>query len=423
MITVLVLTLIILIVLNVPIGVCLGLSSVFALMYQGNYDMVLVSQRFVRAMDSSTLLAIPLFIFAGKIMEKGGISQRIVDFAYSILGWIPGSLAIVTVVSCMFFAAISGSAPATVIAIGSIMVPIMIKDGYPASFSCALAAAGGCIGIIIPPSIPFVNYAVLTGVSISDMFVAGMIPGIFMGGVLAVYAVIMTIRHKWGKELVPFRIKNVAKNFVRSVLALLMPVIILGGIYTGYFTPTEAAAVACIYGIVVSCICYKETRLRDLPQIAYEGALSNGMIFLIIGTANIFSWILATEQVPAMLANAIMGITTSPLAVLMLINIIVLISGCFMETTAMTFIYVPILFPLAQSVGIDPIQFGIVFVVGIALGLLTPPLGVNLFLAKGISKEAQFGAICKAVIPMFLIWVVLLILFSCFPVLSTGLLS
>ena len=258
MITVLVLTLIILIILNVPIGVCLGLSSAFAFMYQGNYDLVIISQRFVRAMDSSTLLAIPLFIFAGKIMEKGGISQRIVDFAYSILGWIPGSLAIVTVVSCMFFAAISGSAPATVIAIGSIMVPIMIKDGYPASFSCALAAAGGCIGIIIPPSIPFVNYAVLTGVSIADMFIAGMVPGIIMGVVLAVYAVIMTIRHKWGKELVPFSIKNVGRNFIRSILALLMPVIILGGIYTGYFTPTEAAAVACIYGILVSCICYRK---------------------------------------------------------------------------------------------------------------------------------------------------------------------
>jgi len=423
MLTVLLVSLVVLILLNVPIGVCLGLGATMAFIYQGNTDLIVVVQRMIRSIDSTTLLAIPLFIFAGKVMEKGGMSRRLVDLSYSAVGWMPGSLAIVTVLSCMFFAALSGSAPATVIAIGAVMAPMMIEDGYPPNFSVSIAAAAGCIGVIIPPSIPFVNYAVLTGVSISDMFVAGIVPGLLMGFVLIIYCFFMAKKNKWGGTLKPFVFKEFVIALRRSILALLMPVIILGGIYGGFFTPTEAAGVACVYGILVATFIYKDISIKELPQAAFEGGLTNAMIMLIIGTASIFSWILSTQQVPVKLTSFIMGITDNPILILLLINAILLINGCFMELTASTFIYIPILFPLAQAAGIDPIQFGIVAILNMTLGLLTPPLGVNLFIAKGIDPRTDFNGICRTVTPMFGLLVGILLLVTFIPVLSTGLLS
>lgn len=423
MLTVLLVSLVILILLNVPIGVCLGLASSIAFAVNGTTDLIVVIQRMVRAMDSTTLLAIPLFILAGKIMERGGISRRLVDLAYATVGWIPGSLAIVTVLSCMFFAALSGSAPATVIAIGSIMAPMMIEDGYPANFAVTIPAAAGCIGVIIPPSIPFVNYAVLTGVSISDMFVAGVVPGLLMGAVLVLYCFFMAKSHGWGGAPKPFRLKTFLAALSRSILALLMPIIILGGIYSGMFTPTEAAAVACVYGLVVAGLLYRDISLKELPQTAFEGGVTNAMIFFIIGTAAVFSWILTTQQVPVKMTNLIMGITSSPIVILLIINAILLINGCFMELTASTFIYIPVMFPLVQAAGINPIQFGIIAVLNMTLGLLTPPLGINLFIAKGIDKRADFSGICKAVLPMFALLVFVLMLVTFIPGLSTGLLN
>ncbi len=423
MLSVLVVSLIVLILLNVPIGVCLGLAAAFAFMYQGHTDLMVVVQRMVRSIDSTTLLAIPLFIFAGKVMEKGGMSRRLVDLSYSVVGWVPGSLAIVTVLSCMFFAALSGSAPATVIAIGAVMAPMMIEDGYPADFSVSIAAAAGCIGVIIPPSIPFVNYAVITGVSISDMFIAGIVPGLLMGLVLVLYCFFMAKKNHWGGELRPFKMNEFLNALKRSILALFMPLIILGGIYAGLFTPTEAAGVACVYGILVAALIYKDIPLRELPKAAFEGGLTNAMIMLIIGTAAIFSWILSTQQVPAKLTSLIMGITSNPILILLLINGILLINGCFMELTASTFIYIPILFPLVQAAGIDPVQFGIVAILNMTLGLLTPPLGVNLFIAKGIDPRTDFNGICKSVTPMFILLVVVLLLVTFIPSLSTGLVT
>jgi len=423
MLTVLITTLFILIILNVPIGVCLGLAAAIAFAYQGQTDLMVVVQRMIRSIDSTTLLAIPLFIFAGKVMERGGISRRLVDLSYSVVGWIPGSLAIVTVLSCMFFAALSGSAPATVIAIGGVMAPMMIQDGYPANFSVTVAAAAGCIGVIIPPSIPFVNYAVITGVSISDMFIAGIIPGLLMGLVLILYCYFMAKKYKWGGEPRPFKLNEFLHALKRSVLALFMPLIILGGIYAGYFTPTEAAAVACVYGVIVAALIYKDIPIRELPRAAYEGGMTNAMIMLIIGTAAIFSWILSTQQVPALLTSFIMSITENPIIILLLINAILLINGCFMELTASTFIYIPILYPLVQAAGIDPVQFGIVAILNMTLGLLTPPLGVNLFIAKGIDSRTDFNGICKSVMPMFLLLVFVLLLVTFIPTLSTGLVT
>lgn len=422
MLTILLVSLIVLILLNVPIAVCLGLASTFALAFGSNVDLLVVVQRMVRAMDSTTLLAIPLFILAGKIMERGGISRRLVDLSYALVGWIPGSLAIVTVLSCMFFAALSGSAPATVMAIGTIMAPMMIEDGYPANFAVCVPAAAGCIGVIIPPSIPFVNYAVLTGVSISDMFVAGIVPGLLMGLVLILYSFYMAKKHGWGGAPKPFRLNVVGNAFKRSFLALLMPIIILGGIYSGLFTPTEAAAVACVYGLIVAGLIYRDIPLKELPTAAFQSSLTNSMIFLIIGTAAIFSWILTTQQIPTKMTTLIMGVTQNRYVVLLIINAILLLNGCFMELTASTFIYIPVMFPLIQAVGIDPIQFGVIAMLNMTLGLLTPPLGINLFLANGIDKRTDFNGICKTVLPMFLLLVFVLILVTYIPGISTGLL-
>jgi len=423
MLTVLLVILVVLIVLNVPIGICLGFAAIGALAYQGDIDLMVTVQRMIRSIDSTTLLAIPLFIFAGKVMERGGISRRLVDLSYSIFGWLPGSLAMVTVLSCMFFAALSGSAPATVLAIGGVMAPMMINDGYPPNFAVAIAAAAGVIGPIIPPSIPFVNYAVITGTSISDMFIAGTVPGILLGLVLLIYVFIVSKKNKWGGDVRPFHLGTFLTALKRSILALMMPIIILGGIFTGFFTPTEAAAIAGVYGVLVAGVIYKDLDLRELPRVAFEGALSNGMIFLIIGTAAIFSWILSTQQVPAMITAAILGITDNPLLILTLINIILLINGCFMELTASTFIYIPIFFPLIQSVGIDPIQFGVIAMMNMTMGLLTPPLGINLFLAKGLDARTDFNGICRTVMPMFFLEVLVLFAIIFIPGLSTGLVS
>ena len=247
MVAVLFISLIIFMALGVPIAASIGFATLASMISGGSGNLFLVAQKMITAMDSTTLLAIPLFILAGAIMGKGGISKRIIDLSYELFGWIPGSLGIVCVVSCMFFAALSGSSPATVAAIGGIMVPAMIDDGYPAGFSCSVAAAGGIIGCIIPPSIPFVNYGLITGESVGDLFAGGILPGILMGVSLCVIIAIKAKKHGWGTTTKGINLRNLGKAFLNSILALLMPVIILGGIYGGFFTPTEAAAVACIH--------------------------------------------------------------------------------------------------------------------------------------------------------------------------------
>ncbi len=402
-----------------PIAVSIGFSSLAALATGGNItQLFLVAQKMVTAVDSTTLLAIPLFVFAGVIMGKGGISKQIVDLSYETFGWIPGSLGIVTVVACMFFAAISGSAPATVAAIGGIMIPAMIDDGYPAGFSAAVSASAGIIGCIIPPSIPFVNYALITGESVSKLFAAGVMPGILMGIVLCVMVSVMAQKHGWGSRKKGIEAKSVWNAFKKAIWAILMPVIILGGIYGGIFTPTEAAAVACVYGFLVACFVYRGIKVKDMYNIAFESVNTSAMILFIVATANAFSNIITTQQVPAKLSRMVLSWTDNWIVILLLINVILLINGCFMETTASTFIYTPILFPLIMQLGIDPIQFGVVLVLNMTMGLITPPLGINLFVANGIDKRVNFGEQVKYVIPFFLGLVVVLMLVSYVPSLS-----
>ncbi len=419
MIAVLFIALAVLIVLGVPIAVSIGAASLAALVAGDQIpQLFLIAQRMVTALDSTVLLAIPLFVFAGVIMGKGGISKQIVDLCYELFGWIPGSLGVVTVVACMFFAAISGSAPATVAAIGGIMIPAMINDGYPAGFAAALSASGGIIGCIIPPSIPFVNYALITGESVSELFIAGVIPGIMMGVLLCVMTTFFSAKNKWGSRKKGVSIMGVLKALRSAVWALLMPAIILGGIYGGVFSPTEAAAVACVYGFLVSVFIYKGIKVKDMYEISFESVKTSAMILLIVSTANAFSFIVTTQQVPAKLSSFVLGITDNWILVLLLINVILLINGCFMETTASTFIYTPILFPLVTSLGVDPIQFGVVMIMNMTMGLVTPPLGINLFVANGIDKRVILSEQVKYVIPLFFGLVVVLMLVSYIPQLS-----
>ena len=418
MIPILLVVLVVCLLLNVPIAVCLGLGSMAALHFGNGVSLALVAQRMITACDSTTLLAVPLFIFAGSILSVGGISKKLINFAKSAVGWIPGSLGMVAVLACMFFAALSGSGPATVAAIGGIMLPSMIDEGYPVGFSTALICSAGCIGVIIPPSIPFVNYATIAGLSIGDQFMAGMIPGVLMGLALMVVCFVAGKLKGFGQNTTPFNFRNFIHTFADSFLAPLMPVIILGGIYGGIFTPTEAAAVACIYGLIVGYFVYHGFKLKELFDIAFESAKTTGMIFFIIATASIFSWILATEQVPAMISNAVLSLTSNKVIILLIINVLLLINGCFMEMTASTYIYTPILLPMILSLGMDPIHFGVVMVMNMAIGFITPPLGIHLFVGVGLDKRVVFNDLVKNIIPMFLALVVVLMFVTYIPELS-----
>jgi len=424
MILALAITLIVTILLNIPIGICLGLAALVALAIFGNgIPLLLIPQRMFTGIDVSPLLAIPLFIFAGKIMEKGDISRRLINFSYATVGFLPGSLGMVTVMSCMFFAALSGSAPATVAAIGSLMLPTMIEDGYPADFSAALVAAAGMIGVIIPPSIPFVNYSIIASVSVGDMFVAGVVPGILMGATLMLYCLFISKRFKFGKVVIRFSFKNIIKSLKESIFALLMPLIILGGIYSGVFTPTEAAAVACVYGIVVGVFIYHGIELKQLPKIALEAGIVSATVMFIIATATTVSWLLTTQQVPLKVGKFICSLTADPNIRLLLINIILLINGCFMELTASLFILTPIFLPIINGMGMNLIHFGIIEVMNLTLGLITPPLGVNLFIAKGLDNRTTFNGIVKYAMPMLAILIAILLLITYVPDISLGLLK
>ena len=406
-------------VIGAPVAVCIGVAPMAAMFAGANSSQLFVSvQRMVTALDSTVLIAIPLFVLAGAIMGRGGISKQIVDLCYELLGWMPGSLGVVTVVACMFFAAISGSAPATVAAIGGIMIPQMIDDGYPAGFSAALAASGGIIGCIIPPSIPFVNYALITGESVSELFAAGAIPGILMGVALCVLSVYAASKNGWGSRKKGISPRGVFRALRTAIWAILMPVIILGGIYSGLFTPTEAAAVACVYGFLASWLIYKGVKLTDMIDISFDAVKTSSMIMFIVATANIFSFVVTKQQVPAKLSALVLGITDNWILILLFINIILLINGCFLETTASTYIYTPILYPLVTSLGYDPIQFGVVMVMNLTMGLITPPLGINLFVANGIDKRVVFSEQVKKVIPMFIALVLVLMLVTYIPGIS-----
>jgi len=410
----------VLLLLSVPIAVSLGIASTVALLVSGKVSASYVPQGLVTSIDSFPLMAVPFFILAGDLMGHGGLSKRLVNVGRMFFGRYTGGLAIIAVVTCIFFAAISGSGPATVAAVGSILLPAMAKDGYKPGFSSGLIACSGSLGVIIPPSIPMVIYATSANVSVSKMFMGGVVPGLLIGFALITYAWWQSKRD----GQVPTN-ERPSRAEMLAVLndakwALIVPVIILGGIYGGVFTPTEAAAVGVIYGFVIGAFVYRELKLADLYKVFAGSALTTASIMLIVGTATIFGRALAIEGVPVQIAKAITSHVDQAWLLLIAINVLLLIVGTFMETIAAIIILTPILLPLVKAMGIDAEHFGILMIVNLAIGMVTPPVGVNLFVASRISGKPLEVVVKGAMTPMF-VMIAVLLLITFVPALSLAL--
>jgi len=414
--------LIVLIMMSVPIGITLGLSTLLCLAFTTDIPLTILAQKSATGLDSFPLLAIPFFILAGTLMCNGGISRRLVNLAESLVGFIVGGLAMVTVLACMFFAAISGSGPATVSAIGSFMVPSMKERHYDADFAAAITAASGTIGVIIPPSIPFVIYCVVAQASIGDMFIAGIIPGIIIGAALMAVCYLTARKRNYLSSTARPTFRAVAVAFREAVWALFVPIIILGGIYGGIFTPTEAAVVAVVYSILIGKFVYRELDGKALYECLRSAGLINGATEFMIGFSMAFASYLSMAQIPASIGAWLREFSENPLVILMVINVFLLVIGCFIDNIAAVVILTPILLPVVKALGIDPIHFGLIITVNLACGFISPPYGINLFVASAISGES-IESISKAIIPSFLAMIVCLVLFTYFPVLSLGLLN
>ncbi len=410
---------VLMLILNVPVGISLGIASLVTVLANpsiGASDTYIV-QNLVTAIASFPLIAVPFFVLAGELMSGGGISKRLLNTFNCFFGRITGGLAIVAVVACMFFAAISGSGPATVAAIGGMVLPTMIEKGYDRKFILGLLAAAGCIGVIIPPSIPMVIYGVSTNASITDLFLAGFIPGIVIGLALIAVAYFISKKHGWRDQDLHMTGKEKLKIIWEAKWALIAPVIVLGGIYGGIFTPTEAAAVSCIYSFVVGMFVYREASLRDIGSIIKNSCLTTGTILIVTGSAAAFSKVLSIGQIPQQIASLMTSFTDSKIVLLILINIMLLIVGCFMETLCSIMILAPLFLPIVDAFGIDPIQFGIIMVVNLAIGFITPPLGVNLFVAVRIGNSTLEDVV-KGIIPFLLVMVLVLLLITYIPQIS-----
>ncbi|WP_340002338.1 TRAP transporter large permease [Oceanobacillus sp. FSL K6-0127] len=400
--------------LTVPIGIALGMAGLITAIYSPNISITFLSQGLVTSTDSFPLMAIPFFILAGEIMGKGGISTRLFDLANVFVGRFTGGFAMAAVITSMFFAAISGSGPATVAAVGGIMIPAMVAEGYDKKFSTALIAAAGSLGIILPPSIPMVLYGISSNESIGDLFIGGILPGVLIGLFLIVWAYFYSKKMGYKGTNEKFTFKKLFQAINKSKWSLLVPIIILGGIYGGIFTPTEAAVVAVVYALFVSVFLHKEIKLNDLHDILKNSALSSVAIMIIIGTANAFGNILSMERIPQAFADLFLSISQNNFIILLLIIVMLLIIGLFIDTSAAVIIFTPILFPVAMEIGMDPIHFGIVMITTLAIGFITPPLGVNLFVGSGISG-LSIPVLARASIPFFFVLLVGLIVIAAIP--------
>jgi C4-dicarboxylate transporter DctM subunit len=402
--------------LNVPIGVAIGLASLSAILWSGAIPPVVLVQKMFTATDSFPLMAVPFFILAGSLMEFGGISRRLIDFANSIVGRFSGGLAFVAIVASMFFGAISGAAVACVAAIGTILIPAMVRRGYDTPYATAVQATAGTLGVMIPPSIPMIIYGVLTGVSIGGLFMGGILPGILVA-VCLMFVAWLIARKKGYKGDEKASGAKIWATFKDAIIALLMPVIILGGIYGGVFTPTEAAVVAVIYGFIVGAFVYRELSVSRLKDILVNTSVGTATIMFIIATSSVFSWILTAQRVPQAVAEAILSVSKNPVVILTLINILLLFIGTFMETVASIIILVPVLYPVVTQIGVDPLHFGIIIVVNLAIGMVTPPLGVCLFVGCGISG-ISLEAISKAAWPFIAIMIAAVLVLTYVPWIS-----
>ena len=399
--------------LGVPVAYTLCLSVATILVFFIDKPLVMVTQIMFSGIDSFSFMAVPFFMLAGSFMSAGGVTQRLVNFSQALVGSFRGGLAQTVSVSGCFFAAISGSSAATTAALGTTMVNAMEKKGYGREWATGVVASSGVVGIVIPPSITMVVFGVIGDVSIGDMFVGGFIPGIMMG--ISMMIVSWYLAKKRGIEADgEFSIVNVVKAFKESFFALMTPVIIIGGIYGGIFTPTEAAAVAVVYGILVGLFIYKELKFSDFPKIVFQAVIGTTMIMLLVGAANVFGWMLTNLQIPHRLGEFVVSITSSPLMFLMALNILLLIAGTMVNASAAVVILTPIFLPVAKTLGIDPLFFGVLMVVNLAIGCITPPVGLDLFVASAITG-VPIERVMKASLPYLYALLVTLVILTIFP--------
>lgn len=401
--------------LNVPVAVALGISGLLGLISEG-FALTVIPDIIYSSIGKFTLLAIPFFILAGVIMEEAGISKRLVRFAKVCVGHTKGGLVLVVVIVACFFAAISGSGPATVAALGSILIPAMVEAGYDKGMSTALMSASGAIGIVIPPSIAFVIYASISGTSVGKLFSGGIIPGILMGGAYVAAALIGS-RGKVGNPQPKADWAERWAAFKDAFWGLLTPVIILGGIYGGIFTATESAGIAIVYGLFVGIVIYQEIRLKDLWRLFINAAVSSGTVLYIVACASVFAWLMSTTHIAADLSAALMGLTDNSVILLLIINLIFMLAGCFLDASSAFYILVPIVLPVAVQFGIDPIQLGVLLTVNMAIGLITPPVGINLYVGCSIA-DMSVAQLCKKILPFVLSGIVVVLLVSFIPALS-----
>lgn len=406
-----------LLLIGVPIYAALGITGL-VVTYLTDFPLVFATQSILNGLDNFPLLAIPAFILAGNLMEAGGITNDIIRIFRRAFGHIPGSLGIVTIVSCMFFAAISGSGPGTVAAIGAIMIPAMVRQGYPAPFAAATSATGGTLGVLIPPSNPMIIYAIIANVSVIDLFAAGMVPGVIVGLTLAVVAYFVARRTGAVIEKKEEEDRtSIARLIWKGKWALFMPLLVLGGIYSGVFTPVEASVVAVVYALVISLVVYRTITWAGLMR-AFDGAvLMGGALMIVVATSTLFARTITLERIPQELVELFGQVSTEPLVILLLINIFLLIIGTFMETISAIIILAPILVPLVRTFGIDPVHFGIILIINIEIAFLTPPLGVNLFVGSQIAG-VPIERVFKAILPFIGSLIALLALITLVPQLS-----
>ena len=400
-----------------PISVALGLTAFLYFFYYTTLPLTQTTDTLFNSLNTFTLMAIPFFVYAANIMTYGGISRRLTEAANAAVGRFPGGLALTAVISCMFFAAISGSSPATVVAVGTLLIPAMIEAGYGRMFSTGIVATSGSLGILIPPSIPLIVYGIATETSIGDLFIAGFGPGLLAGFLLIGLVIFTAWRRGLRGQEIPLTRAQRIKAFRDAFLGLLLPIFVLGGIYGGVFTPTEAAAMAVLYSLIVSLFVYREMTLKDLARVTVASARMSAMIMFIIANAILFSFVLTSERIPDQITNLFINLDLSWFTFLLVVNAFLLLVGCFMETSSAILILAPIFLPVATQLGVNPIHFGIIMVMNLEIGMVTPPFGLNLFVASGISKLSVVR-VAKASAPSALVLLAALLVVTYVPDIS-----
>ncbi len=401
---------------GVPIAFVVGISSLVTIIVQGVIPLNAIPQYMFIGLDSFPLLAIPFFILAGELMGRSGISRSLIDFCMVLFGRMPGALAEVNIGVSIFFAGITGAAVADTAAVGSILIPAMKKEGYGAAYSAAVTSASSCIGPIIPPSIILVVYGIAANVSIASLLIAGILPGILLGICQGILALFQAIKHKYPRRSEKFSIVQLINAFIRALPALIMPLIIVGGIMGGVTTATEAAAIAVVYSLFVGFI-NKSIKLKELPDIIFKASITVGMVLMVLATAKLFSNVLVMNQIPTMLSDAFLSISSNPVVIILMINLLLLIVGMFMEISAACIILAPILLPVVVQLGFDPVHFGIIMCVNLALGLATPPVGATLYVGCRIAKVSM-AEITVAIFPYLLASIVALLIITFIPEIS-----